>query len=117
MSSFPAIYSGSVALYPLTETYRRPVTVLQYNNATEQRWRTGKALRAFSLDFTDVSKTDMLTIRSFFDTMKGGFDHTWDISIGGTVYSNMTFENDEMAAQERPGGAYSFSLPCRQVKP
>lgn len=114
MASFPAIFSGSVALYPLQRSTRLATKVLEFTNFTEQRWRTGNRLESFTLSFSEIVLADMLTLRTFFDARKGGFDTTWDITIGGTTYPSMMFIDDTFEATEG-AGSYSVQLRVRQV--
>lgn len=116
MASFPAIYSGSISLYPLTRTTHRATTVQEFTDFTEQRWKCGPTLEAFELVFEGVRLADMLTIRTFFDGRKGGFDATWDITLAGVTYSHMVFDGDVFETTETAGGLYSFKLPCKQVR-
>lgn len=115
MASFPTLYSSTIALYPVTRTAHRGVQVLEFTNFTEQRWKNGAPLEAFTLQFSDMPLADMLTLRAFFDARKGGFDSTWDLTLGGVTYSNMVFESDSFDSVERFGG-YSVTLTAKQVK-
>jgi hypothetical protein len=116
MASFPQLFSGSAALYPVQRSTRRATRVLEFNDFSERRWKNGPTLEAFVLALNDVSLADMLSLRSFFDDRKGGFDATWDITLAGMTYSNMAFAIDTFEAQERAANLFSISLPIRQVK-
>lgn len=117
MASFPAVFNGSVALYPLTEGVQIPVGVLEYTNFTQQRFVAGKAIQRFNLVLEQVSKTSRDSLQTFFDSVKGGFDKTWDITVGGVLYENMVFETDAFVDREGDTPeSWSITLPCRQVK-
>ena len=61
-----------------------------------------------------VQKRD--AIEAFFESVKGGFDSTWDINIGGTTYDHMVFETDVLADREADAELHTLTLPCRQVR-
>ncbi len=115
MASFPNLSWGSVALYPLTETTRMATAVLTFSDFTEKRWRRGPKLKAFVMALEAIGLADVGTIRAFFDGRKGGFDSTWDITIGTDNYQNMTFINDTLEFVERDG-AYFGNIQIRQVR-
>jgi len=115
MASFPTPFAGSVALYPVTTVSRRPVAILQFSDFTEQRWKRCVPLARFRLDLQQITYTELSAIRTFFDSVKGGFDSTWDITLNGVTYTNMTFETDTLESREIDQGIYSLTLPCRQI--
>ena len=115
MASFPTPFAGKVALYPVTIASRRPVAILQFSDFTEQRWKRCSPLARFRIDLQQINYTELSALRTFFDSVKGGFDSTWDITLGGVTYDNMTFETDVFEARETEPGIYALSLPCRQI--
>ena len=116
MASFPALFSGVVTLYPVTQGERRPVGILQFSDFTEQRFRKSAPLARFVLTLEDLKEADRITIETFFDSVRGGFDSTWDITLDGATYSHMAFETDTMEQKQVAGNLWSVSLPCRQVR-
>jgi hypothetical protein len=119
MASFPALFSGSVAMYPLSSSVRIPVEILRYSDFTEQRYVSGKALRRFEIMLEAVSAADRDALLLFFESAKGGFGKTWDITIGGSTYAHMMFEGDVFAETESPSspGRFNITLACRQWRP
>lgn len=116
MASFPALFSGVVALYPLVATARFPATVLQFTDYKEQRFVRAAGLRRFLIELSGIRKADKDSLQTFFDTVKGGFDHTWDITVSGDLYENMVFETDSFSCRETGPEHWTLSLPCRQVR-
>lgn len=117
MASFPTPFDGIVTLYPLTEIDRRPTAILQFSDFSEQRWRRCSGLARFLLTLERITYSEASAIKTFFDSVKGGFDNTWDIAIGGTTFHNMAFETDIFELRESERGIYSLRLPCRQTAP
>lgn len=115
MASFPALYSGIVSLYPLSHTRRQPVTVLQFSDFSEQRWKRSAPLSAFTLTVENLSATDKATVVSFFESTKGGFDSTWDITVSGATYSYMVFDADALTCTENEDG-WTITAPCHQTR-
>ena len=116
MASFPALFHGSVALYPLTAAVRQTVGIHQFTDFTEQRFVEMPPLRRFVLVLEDISASDRDAIEAFFESVKGGFDSTWDITIGGTTHEHMVFETDVLADREADAELHTLTLPCRQVR-
>ena len=116
MASFPALFSGEVSLEPLIESVRQRVPIHQFTNFTEQRWVEMAALRRFALTLDNIQKADRDTLEAFFETMKGGFDHTWDITLGGATYQNMVFDSDVFSCRESSPEYWSIALTCHQVR-
>lgn len=103
-------------LYPLTEETRWPVRVLRYADDTQQRFQVAAGLRRFRLVLETLSAADLATVQTFFDARKGAHATDWDITIGGTLYSYLTFEQDEIAAVERTPKLYDVTLTVRQTR-
>lgn len=116
MASFPALFSGVVSLYPLTQASRIPVQVLQFSDFSEQRWKQCSELARFSLSLDSISATDKATIVSFFEVTKGSFDATWDITVSGTTYGYMAFESDELQCMESDDGLWRLTVSCVQTR-
>ena len=116
MANFPTPFNGSAALYPITAINRRPVGIIQFSDLSEQRWKRCGPTKAFILRFTQITWAEANTILTFFDSMKGGFDSTWSITLGGTTYNYMVFDSDVYDLQETERGIYRLELSCRQVR-
>lgn len=115
MATFPTLLSGHASVrYPLTESTRIGVQVLEFTDFSEQRWRTGATLTAFTLSFGDLRWDDVATLRAFFDARKGSFE-PFELTIAGDTYQHVVFVNDTFEASEN-GGAWSVELPVRQIK-
>ena len=116
MASFPTLSFGTVALYPLTEVSEYRTSIMPHVDGSEQRWRQRAPLASFVLQLDRISQADKNTVQAFFDTTKGGFDSTWDITIGGTLYSYMTFEDSGLDVTESEPMRYSMSIRIRQTR-
>lgn len=117
MANFPTVFGGAVTLYPLTVTNRRPVAVIQFADLSEQRWKRCAGTKAFRLRFSQINWSEANQILTFFDSVKGGFDSTWSITINGTTYNNMVFDGDTYELKETERGIYTIELACHQIKP
>ncbi len=116
MASFPALFSGSVSLYPLTRGRRMPVAIQEWSDFSEQRWRRSAELARIQLTFDDVATADKEAIVTFFEERKGSFDATWDITVGGSTYSYMAFDSDELTCPESTPGLWSLQLTAVQTR-
>lgn len=116
MASFPNLSFGTIALFPATECSAYLTGVFQHVNGTEQRFRKRAPLAEWTLQFDRITKADKDTIQGFFDSVKGGFDSTWDITIGGTLYSYMCFVDSALTVTETQPGAYSVTVKLRQTR-
>ena len=116
MASFPTLASGAVALYPVSRDTAYPVKTVRFLDDTEQRWKQGAALERFTLAYTDLSAADRDTLQTFFDSVKGTYDSTWDITIGGDTYSYCCFEDDAPQWQERTAESWDVTFKIRQVR-
>ena len=117
MASFPTIRSGSTrVLYPLTRTASYLTRTLQFNNDKEQRWVVRPVLAKFALEYNEINATDLSTLKTFFDSCKGAYDSTWDITVGGVLYSYMVFEEDDWTATESKPNLWTVRLTLRQTR-
>lgn len=116
MASFPNLTCGQPVKYPLQREVHYPCRVLQFGNDTEQRFLIGAQLARFNLQFRRISKADMNTLKGFFETMKGAFDDTWDITLNAELFSYCCFDTDEFKATENRHGQYDVALPVRQAR-
>jgi hypothetical protein len=116
MASFPTLFAGSAALYPVTNAQRYPVTVLQFTDRTEQRWAESAPVRRFVLQLDGMTAAERTSIVSFYETMKGGFDSTWDLTLAGTLYSYLCFADEPLVAVEGVDRTWSITLAIQQVR-
>ncbi len=116
MASFPTPFSGQPALYPTTIAYRRPVSIQQFTDGTEQRFRRCAQLNGFTLTLSEITKAEKDLVVTFFNDNKGSFDSTWNITLGGTLYDYMAFASDEIAPVERTNGVWSLSVQLVQTR-
>lgn len=116
MAAFPTLATGSVAMYPVTRTHTRQTRVFKFLDDKEQRYRDRVRLERFELVFEHLGLADRDTIISFFDSTKGSFDATWEISLAGVTYKSCVFEDDELKWSEPIEGLYNLTLKIRQTK-
>jgi len=116
MASFPTPFNGVVALYPVTIGKRYPVAVLKFTDASEQRYRQSAAVSRFVLQIDQATRTEKDAISDFFETAKGSFDATWDLTIGGVLYSYLAFADDRMTVTESSNGIWSLTVNIVQTR-
>lgn len=98
MTSFPVLSTGAVAQYPSSRAVQASVHVLRFVDGSEQRFRSTKgAARRWVIRLSQVSDVELTAIEAFFAERQGragSFEFTdpWD----GTVYSDCSFEHDEI---------------------
>ena len=114
MPSFPEIRSGSAALYPMRRARIHGTTVIRFVDDTEQRWRSSPPMMQFVLEYRDINGYDLSRLLEFFRTVKGRFDTTWDITVGGVTYHHMMFDGDAFEVVESKPDRYTVRLTCRQ---
>ena len=116
MATFPTPFGGSSALYPVTAGKRRAVAVHIFTDATEQRYRQSAEVSAFTLVLSGITKTAKDAVMDFFDTAKGSFDATWDITLGADSYDYMAFAEDSLTATESDNGLWAMTVPVVQTR-
>lgn len=117
MASFPALATGKVAMYGSERGRRFATEVAQFCDDREQRWPTAQGCQTFGLNLVDLDGYEMANVEEFFRSMKGRFDTTWDITVGGVTYSNMLFDVDQIAWTFSRPLHQSARIPCRQWRP
>ena len=103
-------------MYPVTESLRFPTGIVHHLNGSAQFWRKGAGLRRFVLEFRRISRADKDTITAFFDSVKGAFDATWTLPIGGVDYDYCVFETDTIQITEAQPEHFNITLALRQVR-
>jgi hypothetical protein len=116
MASFPALATGYVGKYPLTRARTYRTGVVRFLDDTEQRFVDRARLEEFLLVFRDLGRPDMLAIRTFWNSMRGRYDVSWDITLKGVTYPNLTFDQDSFEPVENSHHRYTFQFKVRQVK-
>lgn len=120
---FPTITSGAVAKYPLTRSVQHRTQVWTFVDLTEQRFSKGNGGRAaFTLVYNNIKTADKETLRAFFASTFGSYDHTWSITLpdpspgSPTTYTNMQFlANQQFAAVNISPDRWRVTLKCRQT--
>lgn len=115
-----AVFPTTVPLrVPAARTLTIPTDVVEFLDGSEQRWRSGPPLNAFSLTFTDVPSANLTDMRTFLNTMKGAYDSTWSITwVDGNSYTNMALELDDLpAVASKSNTRFSFTVKMRQTAP
>ena len=116
MASFPTLADGKVTRYPATCATEYLTGVHVFADGTEQRWKKRAPLVKWTLNINEVKAADVETAWTFFNTCKGAFDKTWDITISSVLYSYCSFDTDDFNVTESRPGRFSLSLPIRQVR-
>ena len=116
MASFPTMQSGSIATDGTMQQLRRNIAVVTFDNGSEQRWRARRELFEVELVFRGISGYDQGTIMEFFNSNKGRFDDTWDITIETVLYENMNFASDTITWTYAGNGRFDGRIRCIQTK-
>lgn len=116
MASFPALRSGAVTMYGAQRDTRFGTGVVQFCDDTEQRWRQHRALAGFTLELRNVDGYDLANVLEFFRSMKGRWDTTWDLTLGGSTFANLAFDDDDITWTETKPDRFSVQLRVRQVR-
>lgn len=116
MPSFPAPFHGAAALYPVTRAERYPVRAIRFSDYSEQRWKRCGTTARFLLQLGGITESERQDIFDFFDDVKGDFDATWDISLGGTTYQYLAFADPELTSVEGPDGLIAMVVNIVQVR-
>lgn len=114
MPTFPTPFSGSSALYPATRTSAFSTTVIRFSDTSEQRWSDHSPLTQWTLSLDGIDESSVDSIRSFFDSVKGGKD-SFDLSIGGVTYGYMVFASDDLDFRA-DGANWSATIQLTQLR-
>jgi len=117
MASFPTLATGQVAMYGTQRGRRYATEVAQFCDDSEQRWPVAQGTATFTLNLVDLDGYEVSNVEEFFRSMKGRYDTTWDVTVGGTLYSNMMFDQDEIAWTFTKPMLASAQIRCRQWRP
>lgn len=117
MASFPALRSGAVTMYGCQRETRYGTGLAQFCDDSEQRWKIHPALASFTLEYRNLDGYDLSAIQEFFRSMKGRFDSTWDLTIGGALYAHLSFDQDDFTWSETKPNRFTLSLRVRQAFP
>lgn len=117
--SIPNVRGNAQALAPVTRTVSYDTDIAQFQNGTEQRFVKRLALVSFGLPYNRITKSDKNALATFFANANGQFTTTLQLTLGTTVYSNLTVvsNDDAFSAIESPTTLYSTNLTLRQVVP
>ena len=115
MASFPTLVSGQVSMTPFSRGLEFVTTVYKFKNFSEQRTSDRGERARFVITVTNANGYDVSNLRTFWRSAKGSFDATWDITVDGTLYSGMAFEDDDFDAVEGKAERYSVTLKAFQI--
>lgn len=112
--SFPAVAGG---FRRITKGPKFVTRVLPFVDGSEQRISVqSDGLLEIEFGFPNVSAAVVVQLNTFLQTQKGSFDSTWDVTIDGTLYSNMALVEDSWREDNIIGNRYSLSFRARQTK-
>jgi Conserved hypothetical protein 2217 (DUF2460) len=115
--TFPILSSGSAYKYPLNRKSGWLTRVNQFVDFTEQRWVTRQPLVAFVLQYKNISRADLATLKSFFDAQLGGYDNTWTMDFDGYVFNDMVFDQDDFRpVEEDEPNRFSITFKVKQTR-
>jgi len=104
-------------MYPLKEGPSIGVNTVQFVDFSEQRSQRHELLHQFTIKLTKINGNDVSKVRAFFNSMKGQFDSTWDITCETVLFDNMTFIEDILTVVNVSANRYTISLAVRQTVP
>jgi hypothetical protein len=116
VASFPDLGGNAPFMHPSTRTKRYVTDVNKFGDGSEQRNQSASAaLVDWDMQFVDIAPHELELVRQFFIDQKGMDGVLWDITVGGTLYSNMTFMGDTFEERESGPDQYEFTLRARQL--
>jgi hypothetical protein len=116
MADFPNLKSGYLSTYPLVHETHCPTRILQFLDDSEQRFAIAKPLHRFTLTYHEIDGYDLGLLRTFWESMKGQYDATWQFAWQSGAITGCRFEGDVFAYTEGPRpGRFNVSLRVRQV--
>ena len=116
MASFPTMRSGKIAMNGTSQGLGFKVSVVEFENGSEQRFKRRRQLFECTLVFTRIKGYDHGQVMDFFNSMKGRFDNTWDLTLEGDLWDNMVFIEDEFRWTYLEFYGFSGRIKCRQVR-
>ncbi len=102
-------------LYPFTRVVSCLTMVNKFQTAAEQRWVQRVPLFHFELGMNNLREADRASWVTFFNTQKGMLNQDLVITLGSTVYSNLTLLSDELLAVTSRPVLYDQRINLRQV--
>lgn len=119
---FPTLRSGQVARYPVEQRTSVMTGMVQFVNASEQRWQTKGPIQSFVFKYSNVNSYDLGIMIDFFNQMKGAFvdaalANTFSVTLEGNTYNYCTFVDDQFTEVEMKTNRYSFELSIIMVRP
>ncbi len=89
--------------------------VLQFDDDSEQRWIEAPPLVRRTLELGHINAYDLANVIEFWRSMKGRFDATWDITIGGRTERNLAFADDTLNIEQTLPGRFNLTLKLMQT--
>jgi len=117
MPSFPDLNQANAPfMHPSARIVAYHTAVNRMADGTEQRWPSAPTeVTIWQMRFNRLSGAEVSLIRKFFLESKGRDATNWDVTVDAVLYSNMSFNSDELVVTERQDGAFSLELTARQV--
>jgi len=103
-------------LYPFTRSVRFTTTITTHMNGSEQRWPHHPPLAGFDLPFSSLNATDRAAWLALHSTVVGRFAKNLTITLGSTVYANLTSMSDDLAQTNRINLFADQEIHLRQVQ-
>jgi hypothetical protein len=88
---------------------------VEFSDHTKQAWTASDALVNFRLNLSRITGYELAAVLSLYRSSQGRKDQSWDLTIEGTTYSNMSFDTDELEVQDE-GMTYSLEIPVVQTQ-
>lgn len=115
--TFPTLSTGSICKYPVTRKSGWLTRVNQFVDFTEQRWVVRQPLMDVVFEYRNLSRADIATLKTFFETQLGAYD-TFEVDFDGIAYQNMVFDQDDFSpVEDREPNRFSISFKMKQTRP
>ena len=103
-------------LYPFVRRVRFQTAIAIAANGSEQR-AAGRGVPLFegTLTYNRLPRSERDSLTDFFNARGGKFDNTWDMTVNGVGFTNLSFTDDTIQWRESPPNLYSSTLNWRQV--
>ena len=98
MATYPV--SNPAWAVPVVRSLKFQTGIAQGVNGTEQRWMLTTGAESWSLSYPHLSVAQRNTLLTLFESSKGAYAQTVNLTFGGTNYTGLYFDGDSLAFTE-----------------
>jgi len=113
----PTILGSGPPFYPFKISYICNTSKSDGQAATPARSVKSPPIVKFNLPYNPVTKAQKNTLKAAVLSALGAFATDREITLGSTVYDNLSFDDDTFAGQENSSGLYSVEWSLTQIVP